>query len=128
LIGLVSGKLKDFPEIKPPDWAWYVKTGVHKERMPDDRDWWYVRSAAILRAIHNGGPVGVERLRTKYGGKKAKGNRPPVFAKGSGSIQRRVCQQLEAAGLVEKTEKHGRVLSAKGKSFLDKCAEEAAGG
>jgi len=128
LIKLVSEKLKDYREVKPPEWAIYTKTGVHKERTPDDPDWWYVRAAAVLRTIYNSGPVGIERLRTKYGGKKSVGNRPPKFAKGSGSIQRKVCQQLEAAGLIERTEKDGRILSPKGKSMLDKCAEEVAAG
>ena len=128
LIKLVSEKLKGFPELSPPPWAAFVKTGVHKERVPDDPDWWYVRSASILRRIYLDGPVGVERLRTRYGGKKAKGNKPPRFVKGSGSIQRKICQQLQAAGLVEKTEKDGRKISPKGRSFLDKCADEVASG
>ena len=128
LIRLLSEKLKEYPEVDPPGWAAFAKTGVHKERIPDNPDWWYVRSAAILRTIHSNGPVGVERLRTKYGGKKSQGNRPPRFAKGSGNVQRKICQQLEAAGLIEKTEKDGRKLSPKGKSILDKCAEEVAAG
>jgi small subunit ribosomal protein S19e len=128
LIRLVSSKLKDYREVKPPEWAPFVKTGVSRERTPDDPDWWYVRSASILRTLYLTGPVGVERLRTKYGGKKSKGNRPPEFAKSSGGILRKICQQLEAAGLVEKTEKDGRMLSPKGRSMLDSCAEQVAGG
>lgn len=128
LIGLLSEKLKGYREVEPPEWAALVKTGVHKERIPDNPDWWYVRSAAILRTLHMKGPVGVERLRTKYGGKKDKGNKPPRFAKGSGSIQRKILQQLEAAGLVEKTEGDGRKISPKGQSLLDQCAREIATG
>lgn len=128
LIGIVAKKLKDYREVKPPEWATHVKTGVHRERTPDNPDWWYVRSAAILRTLYLTGPVGVERLRTKYGGKRSRGNRPPIFAKGSGSIQRGICQQLEAAGLVEKTERDGRMLSPKGRSMLDNSAEEVAKG
>ena len=128
LIGIVSQELKKYPEIKPPEWAAYAKTGVHRDRVPDSPDWWYVRSAAILRTIYISGPVGIERLRTKYGGKKSKGNRPPKFAKGSGNVQRTICQQLEKARLVESTERDGRQISPKGKSMLDKCAGEAATG
>ncbi len=128
LIGIVSKELKKYPEMKPPEWAAYAKTGVHRERMPDDPNWWYVRAAAILRTIYIDGPVGVERLRTKYGGKKHMGNRPPRFAKGSGSVQRTICQQLEKAGLVENTDRTGRQVSPKGKSMLDKCAGEVATG
>jgi len=46
-----------------------------------------------------------------------------VFKKGSGSIQRKIFQQLEKAGLVQKTVK-GRILTAKGISLLDKIAYE----
>ncbi len=126
LIKLLSEKLSGYPELQPPDWAAYVKTGVHKERLPDDPNWWHTRAAAILRTIYKGGPVGVERLRTKYGGRKDVGTKPPHFAKGSGSIQRRICQQLEAAGLVERTDKEGRVISPKGRSLLDGLAREIA--
>lgn len=129
LIGILSEKLKsDFDALEPPEWAPYVKTGMHKERVPDDEDWWYVRSAAVLRTVYIDGPIGIERLRTKYGGKRDRGNAPPRFAKGSGNILRKVCQQLEAAKLVEKVEREGRRISPKGKSLLDKCAEEVAGG
>ncbi len=127
-IRLLSDKLKSYPELAPPRWAAFVKTGVHKERPPQDPDWWHVRAAAILRTLYKDGPVGVERLRTKYGGRKDVGTKPPHFVKGSGSIQRKICQQLEAAGLVERTEKHGRTLSPKGRSLLDKCAEALSAG
>ncbi len=128
LIGLLSNKLKsDYNEVDPPEWTMFVKTGMHKERVPDDPDWWYSRAAAVLRTIYVSGPVGVERLRTKYGGKRERGSKPTRFAKGSGSIIRKVCQQLESAGLVEKTDRDGRKISAKGKSLLDKLSDEVAG-
>lgn len=127
-IRLLSSKLKDYSEIDPPGWAAFVKTGVHKERPPQNPDWWHIRAAAILRTLYKDGPVGVERLRTKYGGRKDVGTKPPHFVKGSGSIQRKICQQLEAAGLVERTDRDGRSLSPKGRSLLDKCAESVSAG
>ena len=69
------------------------------------------------------GPVGVMSLRTFYGGKKDRGVTPEVFRKGSGAIIRNALHQLEDAGLVEKVE-GGRVVSPKGRSFLDKTAGE----
>ena len=45
------------------------------------------------------------------------------FRKGSGAIIRNALHQLEDAGLVEKVE-GGRVVSPKGRSFLDKTAGE----
>ncbi|HII79102.1 MAG TPA: 40S ribosomal protein S19, partial [Methanosarcina sp.] len=51
-----------------------VKTGVHKELPPINDDWWYIRCAAVLRKIYTDGPIGTERLRSVYGGKKDNGS------------------------------------------------------
>lgn len=123
LIKRVSMKLKQNQRIKPPNWAIYVKTGMHREMPPDSEDWWYIRCASLLRRIYVDGPVGVERLRTYYGGKKRRGSEPAKFAKGSGSILREALQQLEKAGLV-KTTKQGREISPLGREFLDNTANE----
>ncbi|MGQ9679552.1 MAG: 30S ribosomal protein S19e [Candidatus Bathyarchaeia archaeon] len=106
-------------EVSPPDWAIYSKTGVHVERAPQDPDWWYVRSASLLRKLYLRGPLGVSRLRKLYGGRKRKGCAPAHFRKAGGSILRHMAQQLEAAGLVIKIEGKGRVISSKGRSLLD---------
>lgn len=119
---LVEGKLIDMPE-----WANFVKTGRHRARPPIRRDWWYVRAAAVLRTVYQNGPVGTQKLRTKYGGKQRRGHKPARFAKGSGSVIRKILQQLEKAEFIRKVEKgvhKGRVIAPKGKSFLDKSAVE----
>lgn len=126
----VAEELKKIPEIKPPQWAKYVKTGVHKQRPPIEPDWWFMRTAAILRSISRLGPVGVSKLRTKYGGKKDRGHKPEHFYKGSGSIIRKSCQQLEAAGLIKQTQvgvHKGRVVTPKGQSLLDRIATQILG-
>ena len=124
LIERVAKKLKEIDAIEPPVWAAYVKTGMHKERVPDQPDWWYYRAAAILRQIYIR-PRGVSRLRRKYGGKKNRGHAPERFYPGSGSIIRKCLQQLEAAGFVKKGSK-GREITPAGRSFLDKIATEIA--
>lgn len=111
--------------IKKPRFADFVKTGMHKERPPFNKDWWYVRAAAILRSIYKLGPIGVSKLRTKYGGRKNRGVAPDKYFKGSGSIIRKILQQLEQAGLIKKVDKgvhKGRIITPKGKSLLDKIA------
>ena len=127
LIEKTAEKLKQIEEIKAPEWSIFVKTGPHKERPPMDNDWWFFRAAAILRSVYRLGPVGVNKLRTKYGGKKRRGHQPPTFKKGSGNIIRKCLQQLEKAGLVKNIEKgqhKGRILTPKGVSLLDKTAGE----
>jgi len=69
LIKKLAEKLRDEFKIAPPEWSKWVKTGVHKERQPDNPDWWHIRVAAILRKVYMRGPIGTERLRAMFGGK-----------------------------------------------------------
>lgn len=129
LIVQAAEQLKQQKLVQPLEWSVFVKTGHFKERQPESPDWWYHRAASILRTIAKLGPVGTEKLRTKYGGKKNRGYQPERFFKASGSIIRKILQQLEKSGLIEQTksEKHkGRILSAKGTSLLDKIAVQIA--
>jgi len=124
-IRTLAEELKKRPEMKPPDWAAFAKTGVHKEMPPHDPEWWFVRAASILRRVYIEGPIGVQRMRTIYGGKKNRGSRPSQFRKGSGSILRKALQQLESAGLIQK-EKTGRKVSPGGMSYMDNLADRIA--
>ena len=110
-------------EVRPPAWALMAKTGVHKEHPPMDPEWWYVRAASIMRKLYKARrPVGVERLRTAYGGRVNRGVAPEHFSKGSGSVIRVILQQLERAGLVERVKGRGRRLTPAGVSLLDNMA------
>jgi len=124
LIEEVAKDLKGI--IQKPEWADFVKTGVHKERPPLRDDWWFVRAAAILRTVHLRGPIGVSKLRTKYGGRQRRGVKPERFVKGSGSIIRHILQQLESAELIKQAERgvhKGRVTTPKGDSLLFQAAK-----
>ena len=121
LIEKTAAELKKIQEIHPPKWAHFVKTGTFKERPPMKEDWWYVRTAAIFRTIYKLGPIGVSKLRTKYGGKGNRGSAPEHHYKGSGAIIRRILQQLEKAELIKQTQKgrhKGRIVTGKGQAFL----------
>ncbi len=127
LIKQAAEELKKQKLVTPTEWSKFVKTGRHKERVPDTDDWWYVRSAAILRSIAKLGPIGTQKLRTKYGGLKGRGYQPEKFFRGSGSIIRKILQQLEQSQLIKHVQKgvhKGRILTPKGKSFLDKIAAQ----
>ena len=125
LIAKLAEKLKEMG-VEEPEWTNFVKTGAHKERRPDNGDWWYVRCAAILRKVYINGPVGVERLRSVYGGRKNRGCAPEKFVKGSGNIIRTAFQALEAKELLTKAEKGGRIIAPKGQSLVDNTAKEVA--
>lgn len=129
LILKVANQLKSESLVEPLEWSKFVKTGHHKQRVPDNEDWWYVRAAAIMRKVASRGPIGTEKLRTAFGGKKNRGHKPEKFFKASGSILRKILQQLEKSELVKQTEigvHKGRVLTPKGVSFLDKIAVQIA--
>jgi small subunit ribosomal protein S19e len=111
--------------IKQPEWTLFVKTSHGKERPPLDDDWWYLRAASVLKNVAFLGPIGVSKLRTKYGTRKNRGHQPDKFVKGSGKIIRDILQQLEKAGLVKQGKKgahKGRILTPQGQSLIDKCS------
>lgn len=121
---LIEEIAKDFKSrLEKPEWTDYVKTGQNRERVPLRRDWWYVRLASVLYRVYTDGPLGVESLRTYYGGRKRRGVKPEHFKKASGKIVRVCLQILEKEGLIKK-EKNGRGISARGQSYLSKKAKE----
>lgn len=123
-IEAVAKELKSFKSIKYP-YNIPIKSGVCAERPPQQKDFWYIRTAAILRKIFLNGPVGVQRLRTAYGGKRRRGHKPAHHRKAGGKFIRTMLQQLESEGLIKKTEKprKGRVLTSKGQKFLNEIAK-----
>jgi small subunit ribosomal protein S19e len=123
LIKELAKVLKEEKKITIPEWGQFVKSGGNREKMPEDGDWWYIRSASILRKIRIHGPLGVGELEKIYGGKKNRGHKPERRRGASGAIIRHILKQLEDAGLVVKTDK-GRVTSPKGVSFLDKISNQ----
>ena len=126
LIEEAAKELAKSENIKAPDWSAFVKTGTSKERPPAREDWWFVRAAAILRTMYTSrGPIGVQKLRVKYGSKKNRGHKPEKFFKASGKIIRLILQQLEKDELIKKSDAgvhKGRIIAAKGRSILDKAA------
>lgn len=120
----ISEELKNREEIEPPEWSHFTKTGVHKERPPDQADWWYQRAASVLRKVFEKGPIGVSRLRSHYGGRKKRGSSPEKFRKGGGKIIRTILQQLSDSNLVEKTEEKGRKISPEGMALLTRISKQ----
>ena len=123
LIKQLSEELRKLEELRPPEWSHYTKTGAHKERPPEQPDWWYVRAASVLRRIYLDGPVGISRLRTYYGSCKRRGVAPEHFRKAGGKVLRVILQQLEQAELVTKTDRGGRKVTSKGVKMLMSSAD-----
>ncbi|MBI2109983.1 30S ribosomal protein S19e [Candidatus Woesearchaeota archaeon] len=114
-------------EIKTPPWTMFVKTSSGHERPPMNPEWYYHRAASIMRKVYLLGPIGTQKLRRKYGIKKNHMYKPERTKKGAGKIIRSILQQLEQVGYLSKETKNvhkGRILTPKGKSFLDKLATQ----
>ncbi|PKP54334.1 MAG: 30S ribosomal protein S19e [Candidatus Altiarchaeales archaeon HGW-Altiarchaeales-3] len=130
LIDEVANDLKKREKFPQPEWVKFVKTGVHKERRPENPNWWWIRAASILRKIYMNGPIGVSRLRTVYGGRKNKGVKPEKSMKGSGKIVRSILQEFDNLNFTKKTLRtpmssaKGRVITPEGQSYMDKIATD----
>jgi small subunit ribosomal protein S19e len=121
----LAAELRTRGAVAPPAWATFVKTGVHKQRGPVPTDWWYLRSASVLRKIYVHGHIGIERLASEYGGKRDRGSAPYHARSGSRSVAREIVQQLEKAGLVKPYKNLGRRVSPEGQKLLDKVSRDA---
>lgn len=102
-------------------WVDTVKTGPAKEMPPQDIDWFYVRAAAVARAVYLRKTIGVGRLRKIHGTAKNRGARPSKHVNASGSVDRKVLQSLEKINIVEiDEEKGGRRITQAGQRDLDR--------
>jgi small subunit ribosomal protein S19e len=124
LIDALAEHLKKVPEVEPPQWAPFVKTGSHAERPPQRSDWWYTRAASLLRKVYLNGPVGLRQLEIAYGGSKAVAYFPKHHRDAGGAVIRNVLKELEQAELVAKQGNKGRVLTPKGVALLDKVSKD----
>src|SRR5215210_6312999 len=123
LINKLADQLKKDQRIEPPIWTPFVKTGCHVEKIPQNKDWWYIRCASLLRKVYIHGPIGVSDLRSKYGGSKQRGYNLAHHVDASGGIIRTGLKQLESSGYVVK-KKNGRIVSDDGMKRVDRIATE----
>jgi len=91
---------------------------------PMDRDWYFVRAAAIARKIYLHGKcgLGVGALRKFYGASKHRGPSPNKFVKGAGGLIRHIVRQFVEIGVFEKDPDGGRRISKEGIKDLDGIA------
>ena len=130
LIAKIAENLRDRSTMSMPEWAGFVKTGVHREKVPENPDWWSIRAAALLRKIALKGPIGVNHLASEFGGRSDSAARPSHSRRGSRKIIRTILQQLEEESLIESMLRPGteiglgRAVTSSGHSLLDNMAHE----
>jgi len=122
LLQRLAEHLRTEGKVTPPEWAPFVRTGVHTEKAPTQRDWWHLRAAAVLRKVYLLGPIGTSRLASEFGGARDGGSAPYHPRKGSRNIIRTALQQLEEAGYVGIREKRGRIVTASGRKLIDRTS------
>ena len=111
-------------DIPAPSWIPFVKTGAHADKPPQNRDWWHIRCASILRKIYLNGPIGINALRNDYGGGKPSGYGAAHHRDAGGAIIRNAIQGLEKLGYVEQVERKGRIISKHVMQKLDRLSTE----
>jgi small subunit ribosomal protein S19e len=111
-------------QVQPPAWAQVAKTGSHVEKQPQNPDWWYTRAASVMRKVYVHGPIGLEKLRSDYGGRKGYTVKPNHASKAGGSNIRKSLQQLEAAGLIQITRPQGRIMTPKGRKMMQEVSHD----
>ena len=124
LIDKLSDVLKGRKDLVRADWLEFVKTGRHREKRPEDSEWWYKRAAAVLRKVYVHGPIGSSRLSAYFGGAADRGSKPNRARRGSRAIARYSLKQLEAAGLIMTDGHKGRRISPEGQRLLDNTAHK----
>ncbi len=124
LLPRLATELQSHKLVEPPVWASFVKTGVHKQRAPTQSDWWYLRSASVLRKVYLHGTTGVSRLSADYGGKRDRGSAPYHARTGSRAVLREIVHQLEKSGLLQRYKNQGRRLSPEGMRLLDTVSRD----
>jgi len=122
LVEAVAQKLKA-SGIAKPAYVEYAKSGAGRERVPSQDDFWYTRCSSVLRQVYVNGPVGVSRLRVRYGNRKRHKVARHHHYRAGGSLITDAFNALEKAGYIKKTKK-GREMTPSGRSFLDKTSGE----
>lgn len=126
LIRQAASRLEKVEGLKAPEWVGTVKSGAHRERLPQDGKFWYMRCASILYQAYCHSPVGVSSLQTHYGGRQKRGVAREHFQRAGGNMIRKALQAMEKTQLLSK-KKVGRYIAPKGQQLLDAAANDLAG-
>ena len=97
---------------------------LYKQTFLQDQDWFYVRTAAVLRRIYIRQGVGCGALRKVYGGRVNRGSAPGHHKRASSSVIRGAMKGLEEMKLISKHPDGGRVITSAGRRDADRIASQ----
>eukprot|EP01006_Ploeotia_vitrea_P000855 TRINITY_DN103781_c0_g1_i1.p1 TRINITY_DN103781_c0_g1~~TRINITY_DN103781_c0_g1_i1.p1 ORF type:complete len:145 (+),score=8.25 TRINITY_DN103781_c0_g1_i1:21-455(+) len=118
--------LKNNDKFIVPKWVEVVKTGVHKELAPYDPDWYFIRAAAIARAVYLKPGSGVGSLKVKFGSSGRKSSKGDHHRNAAGGIIRNCLMTLDELKITEPTANGGRKITRVGQQALDLIAGQIA--
>uniref|UniRef100_A0A8C9GP93 Small ribosomal subunit protein eS19 n=1 Tax=Piliocolobus tephrosceles TaxID=591936 RepID=A0A8C9GP93_9PRIM len=122
-INAYANHLKLHNKITYPKWCNFVKTGKGRKLAPQDDNWFYIKSASILRRFYLKSDIGVGYLRRHFSHKQRRGVAPNHTSLASGKILRYILQELEHIGYIEQNpQKKGRRLTIKGVNAINNFA------
>ena len=117
-----ANHLKQEGKLFVPNCSELVKTSHGKQRAPQSPDWYYIRCAAVLRALYIRPGQGYGGLAKRFSAKKNRGSRPEIYCKAGKGMLHWACKSLEKLKLIQKGQTSGRVLTKEGKKKADTIA------
>jgi len=121
-----AAHLKTQGQLEVPEFVDYTKTSSAKTLAPQDPDWYYVRSAAVLRRVYLRPFTGIGGLSKVFGSAYGK-SRPMHFRTAAKGVLRHVLQSLEKLGLLTKSDDGGRVITKAARRDCDRVAMKVLG-
>jgi ribosomal protein S19E (S16A) len=111
----LAAALRDLLDLSEADFS--AKSGAHRQRMPDDPSWPWLRAASILvRCMYRSRSI--KRLKICYGGLKRRGVKPSKRRTAGGAYLRRIVQSLQRAMLLTEAKGEGRHTTHQGNNLL----------
>ncbi|EPY29798.1 small subunit ribosomal protein S19e [Angomonas deanei] len=107
-----------------PNCTEIVKTSHGRERAPQNPDWYYIRCAAVLRAIYLRPGEGYGGLSKRFGNKKNNGSCPEHTVRSARGLLHWSCKSLSKLGLLEKglSDQGGHRVTKQGRKVADALA------
>ena len=121
-IKAAAEQLKQEGKLFVPRCSEIVKTSHGRERAPQNPDWYYIRAAAVLRAIYLRPGTGYGGLSKRFGNKKNRGSQPEITTKAARGLLHWACRSLEGLKLVTKGKESGHIITKEGRKRADTIA------
>lgn len=122
-IDALSDYLISSNKVKLPENYDILKTGYGREHAPEDRNWYYIRLASIVRKIILKGRVSHGKLAADYGNRKDRGVRPSKKTGAGKYLIDTALKNLESMGWINWSQGND-ILTSSAKEILSEIIEK----